>query len=208
MLDEAQDRLFRLSARALTDAELLCVLLDDPHAGDLLSRTDIKALAQRAADDWLEDTQWGAGIGLRLLAAFELGRRVVLLPAPRQRLRTPQAIADYMRPHLANLRREEMHVLCLSSSSYLLRHTRVAEGSATECHVDPREVFAPAILSRAAAVVLVHNHPSGDPQPSASDLALTRQLTEAGRALCIRVIDHVVVADGGMFSSIAAGALP
>ena len=85
---------------------------------------------------------------------------------------------------------------------------RVAEGSVTECHVDPREVFAPAILSRAAAVVLVHNHPSGDPQPSASDLALTRQLTEAGRALCIRVIDHVIVADGGLFSSIAQGALP
>jgi DNA repair protein RadC len=208
MLEEAQDRLFRLSARALTDAELLCVLLDDPHAGELLEKTNIKALAQRAGDDWLEDTQWGAGIGLRLLAAFELGRRVVLLPAPRQRLRTPQAVADFMRPHLCNLRREEMHVLCLSSSSHLLRHARVAEGSATECHVDPREVFAPAIAARAAAVVLVHNHPSGDPQPSAADLALTRQLTEAGRALCIRVIDHIVIADGGAFSSIAAGGQP
>jgi DNA repair protein RadC len=208
MLEEAQDRLFRLSARALTDQELLCVMLDDPHAADLLQHTDIKALAQRAADDWLEDTQWGAGVGLRLLAAFELGRRVVLLPAPKQRLRTPQAIADYMRPHLSNLRREEVHVLCLSTSSHLLRHVRVAEGSVTECHVDPREVFAPAILSRAAAVVLVHNHPSGDPQPSASDLALTRQLTEAGRALCIRVIDHVIVADGGLFTSIAQGVQP
>jgi DNA repair protein RadC len=113
-----------------------------------------------------------------------------------------------MRPRLANLRREELHVLCLSTSSHLLRHARVAEGSATECHVDPREVFAPAIACRAAAVVLVHNHPSGDPQPSASDLALTRQLAEAGRTLCIRLVDHVVLADGGGFVSIASHALP
>jgi DNA repair protein RadC len=208
MLDEALGRLFRLSPRALTDAELLCIVLDEPDAGALLSGTSLKLLAQRSPDEWLEDPHHDASSAAKVLAAIELGRRSVLAPAPRQRLRTPQAIADFMRPRLANLRREELHVLCLSTSSHLLRHARVAEGSATECHVDPREVFAPAIACRAAAVVLVHNHPSGDPQPSASDLALTRQLAEAGRTLCIRLVDHLVLADGGGFVSIASHALP
>src|SRR5437868_89227 len=115
MLDEALDRLFRLSPRALTDAELICIILDHAEASALLEDTSLKSLAQRAPDDWLEEPRCDAPSAARLLAAFELGRRSILAPAPRERLRTPQAIADFMRPRLANLRREELHVLCLST---------------------------------------------------------------------------------------------
>jgi DNA repair protein RadC len=81
-----------------------------------------------------------------------------------------------------------------------VREACVAKGSTSHCQVDPREVFAPAVAARASAVVLVHNHPSGDPEPSQLDVTLTLQLRDAGRALCIRVLDHLVLGDRGYVS--------
>ncbi len=190
-----------MSARALSDAELLSLVLQRDDVAALLGVGGLKALAQSDPDVWVEDPRLDVESAVRLLAAFELGRRAVEKPAPRDVLRTPASIADFMRPLLANLRREEMHVLCMSTSNHLLRHARVAVGTATWCSVDPREVFAPAITCRAAGIVLVHNHPSGDSQPSTHDVALTRQLVRAGEALSIRVLDHLVLAEGGTFTS-------
>lgn len=109
------------------------------------------------------------------------------------RLQTPREIATHMQPLYLGLEREEFHVLCLDSRNHLLRQTRVSIGSVDQCHVDPREVFLPAVACRATGIVLLHNHPSGDPEPSVQDLALTRQLREAGKTLCLRVLDHIVV---------------
>jgi DNA repair protein RadC len=100
-----------------------------------------------------------------------------------------------------------VHVLCLNSRNVLLRQVRVAEGSVDQCHVDPREALAPAIACRATGIVLVHNHPSGDPEPSVNDVALTRQLREAGRLLCIRLLDHLVIGDRGYVSMLSRGLL-
>ena len=98
-------------------------------------------------------------------------------------------------------------MLCLSSRNVLLRHVRVAEGSVDQCHVDPREALAPAIACRATGIVLVHNHPSGDPEPSVQDVALTRQLREGARLLCLRLLDHLVVGESGYVSMLARGLL-
>jgi DNA repair protein RadC len=100
------------------------------------------------------------------------------------------------------------HVLCFNARNVLLLDARVAEGTINACLVDPREVFAAAITARATAIVLAHNHPSGDPEPSAQDLSLTRQLFEAGRLLGIKVLDHVVVGDGTYASLMERGELP
>ena len=116
------------------------------------------------------------------------------------RLPTASAIWNWVRPALAGLRRETFRVLCLDTRSRLLREVIACEGSVDSCHVDPREVFAPAIACRASAIVLVHNHPSGDPEPSLQDVQLTQQLRRAGELLCIRVIDHVVVTETGFVS--------
>lgn len=109
------------------------------------------------------------------------------------RLQTPEQIAKHMQPLYLGLEREEFHVLCLDSRHYLLRQARVSIGSVDQCYVDPREVFRPALTCRATGIVLLHNHPSGDPEPSAQDVALTRQLRDAGKTLCLRVLDHIVV---------------
>jgi DNA repair protein RadC len=88
-----------------------------------------------------------------------------------------------------------------------MRHARVAVGSVDQCHVDPREALAPAVACRASALVLLHNHPSGDPEPSVQDVALTRQLGEGARLLCIRLVDHLVLSSSGYVSMLARGLL-
>src|SRR5262249_14645730 len=101
---------------------------------------------------------------------------------------------------LLGLRREVFHVLCFNSRNVLLSDVRVAEGTLDHCLVDPREVFSAALWARATAIVLAHNHPSGDPEPSGLDLELTAQLVEGGRILGIKVLDHIVVGDSNYTS--------
>jgi DNA repair protein RadC len=105
------------------------------------------------------------------------------------------------------LKREQFHVLAFNCRNVLVHEATVAHGTVSACPVDPREVFGPAITHRASAVVLAHNHPSGDPEPSAEDLALTRQLVEAGRLLHVRVLDHLIIGDGRYVSLLARGQL-
>jgi DNA repair protein RadC len=140
------------------------------------------------------------GLGLarasRVLAALELGRRVQRGGDARPRIFTPADAYQHLRPSLTALRREVFHVLCLNARNVLLQDARVAEGSTNACPVDPREVFQVALAARATAVILAHNHPSGDPEPSAEDRALTAQLVEGGRLLGIKVLDHLVIGDG------------
>jgi DNA repair protein RadC len=109
---------------------------------------------------------------------------------------------------MAGLRKEEFHVLCFNARNVLLRDACVAEGSSDACPVDPREVFSAALASRASAIVLAHNHPSGDPTPSEADIALTRQLVEGSHLLAIKLLDHIVVGDGTYSSLLERGLLP
>lgn len=139
--------------------------------------------------------------GVRVAAAFELGRRVELAGSrPRRSLRSPARVYELMAPRLRGLSRESFHVLLLDGKHRLRRGHRVSEGTLTSSLVHPREVFSPAVREAAAAVILVHNHPSGDPEPSNEDIVVTRRLIDAGRLLGVPVLDHVVVADGGYVS--------
>ena len=117
------------------------------------------------------------------------------------RLSTPLAIYEHLRPVMVGLDTEQFHVLTLNASNGLLGHHVVAYGSVDQCHVDPREVFAPAVRDRASCLVLAHNHPSGNPEPSLKDVELTRQLREGARLLCIQVLDHVIVGGAGTYVS-------
>ncbi len=125
----------------------------------------------------------------------------------RPRLRTPAEIYQHLAPALRSLRREVFHVLSLNGRNVLLNDARVAEGSMNACPVDPREVFCAALAARATAIVLAHNHPSGDPEPSEMDIALTEQIAEGGRILGIRVLDHLIVGDGAYVSLLERGRL-
>jgi DNA repair protein RadC len=148
-----------------------------------------------------------AGVGrdraLRLACALELGARATRPPMPpRVRLGTPEDVAALCAPRLAHLPRERVVALLVDGRQRLLSEVVVSEGWSEGCPVDPREVFAPALGERAAGVVLVHNHPSGDPTPSTPDRELTSRLRRAGEVMGIKLVDHVVVAGGG-FSSMA-----
>ncbi len=148
-----------------------------------------------------------AGVGTatagRILAALELGRRVAVEGAGLEDpIRGPADVFRRMGPRLRDLAQEEFHALLLNTRHRVVREVAVTRGILDASLIHPREVFRPAVVEGAAGVILVHNHPSGDPTPSAEDRAVTRQLAEAGRALGIAVLDHVIVGDG-VYASLA-----
>ena len=193
---------------ALTDVALLSALFGDEApasvrtASVLQAAGGLKALCAREPRELLSLSGLDRRRAAQLAAAVELGRRFVRPGESRPLLRTPEEIFRHLAPTLCGLRREVFHVLCFNSRNVLVANVRVAQGGVNACPVDPREVFHAAICHKAAAVVLVHNHPSGDPSPSDSDLQLTRQLLQGARLLCLRVLDHLVLGDW-TFSSMA-----
>ncbi|MBK7641761.1 MAG: DNA repair protein RadC [Planctomycetes bacterium] len=137
----------------------------------------------------------------RLAAAFELGRRVERACAPRRaRFPTPRAVWEHVIPELRGLERERFCALLLDGKHRLMRSLLVSEGTLNSSLVHPRDVFGPALREGAGALIVVHNHPSGDPEPSAEDLAITQRLHEAGELLGVPLVDHVVVADSAWVS--------
>jgi DNA repair protein RadC len=118
------------------------------------------------------------------------------MAAPRPQLRTSQDAADLFRRYLGPVDREHFIVALLDRKNRVIGINTVAIGSLTASVVHPREVMKPAILSNAAAIILCHNHPSGDPQPSQEDRVLTQRLVEAGKLLGISVLDHLIIGDG------------
>lgn len=137
----------------------------------------------------------------RIQGALELGRRVASEPSDLNgRIRGPRDVFERMGPLLRDLRQEEFHALLLNTQHRVIRDVLVTRGILDASLIHPREVFRGAIVESAAGVILVHNHPSGDPTPSAEDRLVTRQLSAAGKAIGIPVLDHVIVGEGGYVS--------
>jgi len=168
------------------------------RAGLLLSRTGgrIRLLAEGGGAEGIR----GATLA-RLQAALELGRRAAAEGRERRpRIRGPEDVVNLMAPRLRGLLHEEFHVIILNTRHRVLRVQIVSRGILDASLVHPREVFAPALEDRASAIILVHNHPSGDPDPSPEDRRVTEQLARAGEILGIRVLDHLVIGDPGWAS--------
>ncbi len=208
-LEETLRRLIRLGSSALSSTELVALLLrrDSPTRAAELMEHGLRWLLTQPPEALTEFHGLEPMEVARVLACGELARRLHQAPDDRPRLVTPNEIYTWARPRFVGLKREEFHVLCLNNRNILLRHVRVTEGSVDQCQVDPREAFAPAVASRASALVLIHNHPSGDPEPSVHDVTLTRHLKEAARLLCIRLVDHLVLGDAGFVSMLQRGLL-
>lgn len=201
-----RERLRDLGAAQLADAELYALVLGSGTAGRSALRTG-RALARRAPAEladwplarWLHVAGIGPARASALCAAFELGRRAAERPAVAAPIRGPDDVLVHVRD-LARARREHFVVLLLNARHEMQRREVVSIGSLNASIVHPREVFLPAILHSAASIVLVHNHPSGDPEPSEEDLSITRRLVEVGDLVGIGVLDHVVVATRGLVS--------
>ncbi len=189
------------------DVQLLQSLSPGTHRRDwaaaLLANGGLRGLVQ-ATDSRLSEHLTSAAIA-SLRASFEVAKRFRLCTDERPRLETPHALAEYLMPQLSHLAHERFVVLCLNSRNVLLKQVTVADGSVDQCHVDPRAVFSAALKADATGIVVAHNHPSGSPEPSSQDVALTRQLREAGRTLCIRVLDHIVIGANSHVSLLARG---
>ena len=207
--DRPRERLLALGAAALTSAELLAILIGTGTSGASAPEVAAALLAQGGPDlARLAGRSIGHAKATRIVAALELGRRLLEEGRPdRTRIRSPADVYRWFAPRLADLAAEEFHVLALDSQSGVLRDLLVTRGILNSSLVHPREVFRGAIAEAAAGIIVVHNHPSGDPTPSADDRAVTRQLVEAGRVLDLPVYDHVVVGANRYVSFAEAGLL-
>ena len=205
-----------MGARFLSTRELMAVLVGSGGArgsaldvADALIAFGVESLRRLAKADVaaLERVPGvGAATAARVLAAMELGRRLSTEEAdPKARIRGAADVYTYMGAKLRDLPQEEFHALLLDAQHRVLRDVFITRGILDAALVHPREVFRAAIVEGAAAVVLVHNHPSGDPAPSAEDEAVTLQMLAAGRALGIPVLDHVVVGGKSWASAMAGG---
>jgi DNA repair protein RadC len=199
---------------ALEDAELLALLFGGRSRtlrglGEslLAAAGGLRALASMEPTELCTAAGLGRERASQVLAALELARRAHLAPDDRPRLRTASEVYRYLAPRIALLRHEVFQVLSFNTRNVLLADTRVAEGTTDACTVDPREVFRAALAARATALIFAHNHPSGDPEPSEADLALTRELQAGARIFHLRVLDHVVVGAGRYVSLARAGLL-
>ena len=202
--ERPREKLLEAGSECLTDAELLAVLFPTgaPNAVDqarawLLGFGSLRALVDAPVRTLLAAPGIGPARAAMVHAIGELVRRYALQRLPRGvPLRTSAEVYRHCGERLAALRKEQFHVILLDGKNRPLKDVRVSEGTLTASLVHPREVFVPVIEESAAAIILVHNHPSGDPTPSAEDIAITQRLRQVGELMGVRVLDHVVIGHG------------
>jgi DNA repair protein RadC len=213
-----RERVLLRGAESLGDADLLAVLLGT-GVGGASARSVASALLDATGS--LEGVRRLGGHGLserhgigpakaaRIMAGLELGQRALLrhLSAQELRLASFDEVARWARPRLAGLDHEEVWLLSLDGRNGLRSARRIGQGGLHGCALTPRDVLHPAVRDAASSIVLVHNHPSGDPTPSVDDIEMTRAVARASRVLGIELLDHVVVARDGSSSLRDLGAL-
>ncbi|HMU54524.1 MAG TPA: DNA repair protein RadC [Nitrospira sp.] len=204
--ERPRERLLARGAAALTDAQLLAILLRVGRQRstavdvgmDVLHRVGgLNGLARCGLEELCSVPGVGEAKAAQLKAALELGRRAMASPLSKgARISSSQDLFNHFHSSLRDLRHEIFKVVLLDAKHSIVRETTVSEGSLTLSIVHPREVFSLAVKESAAAVIFLHNHPSGDPTPSREDRLLTARLVAAGEILGIRVLDHLVIGDG------------
>ncbi|MGE4053397.1 MAG: DNA repair protein RadC [Vicinamibacterales bacterium] len=208
--DRPREKLVRHGVSSLGDNELVALVLGTGSgragalavANDVLvARGGIHGIARSTCADLARVDGIGAAKAARILAALELGRRILMhMPAERVRIRSPRDAARYLLPAFGARAVESFGAVLLDTSHRVLRTRIVSVGTLNATVVEPRDVFREAMLEAAAAVVVFHNHPSGDPSPSPDDVDVTRRLVAAGVLLGIEVVDHIILGDVGYCS--------
>lgn len=215
-MPDLRERALTSGVETLPDQDLLAIVLGTGSAGEpvfLLAATLLESEGGlvRLSRGTPHGLRQRRGIGpvkaVRLAAAFELGRRAQIgaLGAIPPRLPGYREVVDWARPRLATLEHEEVWLLTLDGQNALKSARRIAQGGAHGCALTTRDVLAPALRDAASAIVLVHNHPSGDPTPSPEDVAMTRAVSAACDVVGVPLLDHVVVARDGASSLFERG---
>jgi DNA repair protein RadC len=208
--ERPRERLASHGAAALSGPELLALLWGTGSAahstielaeGLLATHGSLPDLARAELLELTGAPGIGTARASQLLAAFELGRRsLVSSESSRWTIRAPRDVCDRLLPEMGRLEREELRVLLLNAKNVVLRQVTVYQGNVSAALVRVAELFRDAVRTHAAGVIVVHNHPSGDPEPSPDDLHLTAEAIAAGRLLDIALLDHVIVAGDSFVS--------
>ncbi|HEU5439436.1 MAG TPA: DNA repair protein RadC [Ktedonobacterales bacterium] len=201
--ERPRERLERYGPQALSNAELLAILLRVGTPGENVIELAARLLRQYGGlggllavelPELCGERGLGQAKATALKAALELGRRLsVLAPEERPKILQPQDVANLVMLEMGYLKQEQLRVLCLDTKNYVVAQQVVYQGTVNSSVVRVAEVFKPAVSRTCPALVVVHNHPSGDPTPSAEDIRTTEQLRRAGELLDIELLDHVIV---------------
>jgi DNA repair protein RadC len=213
--ERPRERLLRYGPEGISTAHLIAIILRTGSrdrsafdlARELLGRFEsLRSMEDAPLAGFLEIRGIGEAKVAQLKAAFELGRRLIRSgredPGRKPCFRNSRDVYDYYQPRFFGLRKERFLCVLLDAKNRVFKEVVVSEGTLTSSLVHPREVFREAIREAAASVLFTHNHPSGDPTPSRDDIEITRRLVETGDIVGIKVLDHVIVADGGYASVI------
>lgn len=200
--DRPREKLLKRGADALSNRELIAILLRTglpgknaiEVGGEILEKyRSLSELSRSTAPELAKIRGVGSAKAVQLAAAFKLADRMAKEKVSRQKIDTPELVNEFFGAEMRALDKESLRVLLLDTRFRLMEAKEIALGSLNESIAHPREIFRPAISQAAYAVVVVHNHPSGDPAPSTADHNLTRRLAEAAELLQIKLLDHVII---------------
>lgn len=200
--ERPQERLLRLGASALSDSELLAMILRRGTKGTnvlvlakkiLKEAGSLQNLAKYSLEDFVSISRIGQIKALQLLAIIELSRRIQSSPEKQPLLNSPQKIYQFFENKTTRLDIEKVWVLCLNRKNYLINKYEITSGIATSSLIHPREIFRAAIRLGCTAIVVVHNHPSGDPCPSKADIEVAKTLVKSSKIICIELLDFMII---------------
>lgn len=212
--DRPYERCLREGPEVLSDSELLSIIIRtgsrEDNSLELASKVlalnypkeGILGLLHLSLPELMSVKGIGKVKGAQLLCIGELSRRIWKRKMMEQKLvfRTPQAVADYYQEDMRHQQQEQFHVMMFNSKQVLIRDVLLSKGTVNASLVSPREIMIEALRYQAVSLILVHNHPSGDPEPSKEDIALTRKVMEAGALIGIPVLDHIIIGDNSFVS--------
>lgn len=214
--ERPREKLMKHGSSALSDAELLAILIR-AGTGRItavdLAKTLLKEygsldnLVSRQFQELKQFKGLGEAKSLTLMAAFELGRRSASSKTEKYLIRSPEDVVNKYQPLLRDLKHEVFKVILLDSANHFIADDEITKGILNSSLVHPREVFRRAIVEPAASIILLHNHPSGNAEPSSEDLQITRQIVEAGKIIGIPVHDHIILAINSFTSFAERGLL-
>lgn len=200
--DRPREKLLARGAAALTTRELIAILLRTGRqgknaveiGGEILEKhRSLNALSQISVRELKKIPGVKTAKAVQLVAAFQLADRMAKEKLAREKIDSPELVNEYLGAEMRALQKESLRVLLLDTRYRLIESQEISLGSVNESIAHPREVFRPALLASAYAIIVVHNHPSGDPTPSSTDHSLTRRLAEAAELLQIKLLDHVII---------------
>jgi len=203
-----RERFLKFGPEVLSDAELFAIILRtgtiNENVVDMSNRLIKEYTLEKLFDCSLKELQSIKGIGpskaMQVLAMAELGKRYSQARKPVKKITKAEDVFDYFHERLKDKNQEEFWVLMLNTANNIIGEELISKGILDASIIHPREIFKPAIKNSASKIILVHNHPSGDPSPSAEDLEITKKLIETGKELDINIVDHVIIGKDGWWS--------